>query len=360
MKKVIYTIVIVGAILGLFWYASAGNKITEKTEVAAFAFDANLQLAVDEEVEVKIEVKDGEDIAKMDVFYDDTLLHTWKAPKENISFKLNGKIRGVGAKRLDLISTLKDGTTQTDNRMVRVVSDITPSNLVAEIVNTYPHNTGSFTQGLEFYNGKLFESTGLNGKSKVFEVNPTTGIENEEMSMALDATHFGEGITIMNDIIYQITWQNQKCITYDLSDKIVPKGEFSYKGEGWGMCNDGTSLIMSNGTERLVFRNPETFMVERTIEVYNNFGPIIALNELEFIDGLIYANVWMTEKIMVIDPATGKVLQEIDGADLRAKGQGPDQEVMNGIAYDATTGKTYVTGKNWAALFEVNFIKKEL
>lgn len=357
MKKLIYAIVIIGVSLGLFYLASKGRDLPEKIELAQFTFDANLQIAVDEEVDVEIEVL-AEEIEKMDVIYDDTLLYSWSSPKKNKSFKLNGALRGVGAKRLDLISTLKDGTTQTDNRMVRVVSDITPIKLVAEIVETHPHSTSSFTQGLEFYNGKMYESTGLNGKSKVFQVDPLSGKANEDMSMALDATHFGEGITILNDIIYQITWQNQKCITYDLKDQIIPKGEFAYKGEGWGMCNDGTSLIMSNGTERLVFRNPETFMVEKTIEVYNNYGPIIALNELEYIDGLIYANVWMTENIMVIDPATGKVLQEIEASELKAKGQGPDQEVMNGIAHDSATGKNYVTGKNWAALFEVKFVKK--
>ena len=359
MKKLIYAILIIGASITLFWFASDREEISDTVELATFSFDENLQIAADEEVSVAIEVL-SEDISKVDVFYDDTLLQSWSAPKENLSFKLNGNLRGVGAKRLDLISTHKDGTSYTDNRMVRVVSDIIPIKLEAEIVKPYPHNTESFTQGLEFYKGKLYESTGLHGKSKVFEVDPLTGKENEEVSMALDATHFGEGITILNDVIYQITWQNQKCITYDLNDKIVPRGEFSYKGEGWGLCNDGKSIIMSNGTERLAFRNPETFLVERTIEVYNNFGPIIALNELEFIDGMIYANVWMQEKIMVIDPATGKVLQEIDAAELRAKGQGPDQEVMNGIAYNPETQKTYVTGKNWAALFEVNFVNKAI
>lgn len=358
MKKIITIVVIVGAVIGLFYFASNSRENPVADEMPAeFEFEANLQLAINEEVDVKVNITSDE-IDKINVIFDDTVLVEWKSPAGSKSFKLDGGLRGLGAKKLDLISYLKDGSKKTDTRMVRVVSDIIPKEYEIKIVKTLPHNSNSFTQGLEFHKGKLYESTGLNGKSAVFEVDLTTGKKNEAVSFGLDATHFGEGISILNDVVYQLTWQNQKCLTYDLNDSLTPKGEFAYNGEGWGLCNDGYNLIMSNGTEQLQFRNPETFIVERTIEVYNNNGPIIALNELEYINGLIYANVWMQNKVVVIDPATGKVLKELDGTKLRDNGQGPDQEVMNGIAYNPETGKTYMTGKNWIALFEVEFVEK--
>ena len=358
MKKIIYIVVIVAAVLGLFYMASMGkdDPIVAEKIPAEFAFESNLQLAVDETVDVEVNLN-SEDIQKTNVIFDDTVLVSWDNPTGSKSFKLDGSLRGLGAKKLDLVSVLKDGKKKTDSRMVRVVSDVVPTQMKAQIVKTYPHNNTSFTQGLEFYNGKLFEGTGQYGQSKVFEVELSSGKQSEERIFGLDATHFGEGITILNDVVYQLTWQNQKCLTYDLGDVITPKSEFAYNGEGWGLCNDGTSLIMSNGTERIQFRNPETFLVEKTIEVYNNNGPVIALNELEFINGFIYANVWMQNKVVVIDPESGKVLQEIDGSILKEKGQGADQEVMNGIAYNPETKKTYMTGKNWIALFEVEFVE---
>ena len=136
-------------------------------------------------------------------------------------------------------------------------------------------------------------------------------------------------------------------------------GEFSYSGEGWGLCNDGQSIIMSDGSERIVFRDPKSFTTERTIEVYNNEGPIINLNELEYIDGRIYANVWMTNMIVVIDPLTGQVLEEIDATNFVIQNRGAG-ESLNGIANDKTTGKTYLTGKYWKGLFEVEFVEPSI
>lgn len=357
MKKIVAILIVLVAIVIIVVVSMKGNDPIETfDDPANFTFEQNLQIRSDEEVEVFIAVN-VDDVAKMEVRFNDSVVATFVKPKKEASFLLQGTDL-VGAKQLSLVTTLNDGSEYSDDRLVRVLSDIKPIKLKAEIVKQYPHDINSFTQGLEFYNGKLYESTGLNGQSAVFEVDLASGNINNAMKMGLDATHFGEGITILNDVIYQLTWQNQKCITYDLGTSIVPKSEFSYNGEGWGACNDGKSIIMSNGTERLVFRNPETFMVERTIEVYNHVGPQIALNELEYIDGLIYANVWMTNRIVAIDPATGKILQEIDAKDLLVKGQGPSQDVLNGIAHNPQDKKTYLTGKKWLALFEVKFVKR--
>jgi glutamine cyclotransferase len=168
----------------------------------------------------------------------------------------------------------------------------------------------------------------------------------------LDATYFGEGITILGDKLYQLTWQNQKCFVYDKKTMQVT-GDFSYQGEGWGMCNDGKSIITSDGTEYLYFRNPKNFQIDHYIQVYDNIGPRTNLNELEYIDGKIYANVYTTSTLVVIDPNTGKVLEEIDASELVTKGKNGG-DVLNGIAYNRLNKKLYLTGKYWSLTFEVS------
>lgn len=360
MKKYVIAILIVlvaGAMIVVpLVQNNAQTEVTEDEFPAQFTFKENLQTVYGNTIKIEAEILSKE-VKLIKVVYDDTVLLEKANPSGRIVFDFDGTYRGVGAKSLNLEVTLKDGSEFVDNRIVRVLSDIKPEQLETEIVATYPHMTTSFTQGLEFYKGELFESTGQYGQSFVAQVDLQSGTVSDNRKMGLDATYFGEGITIFNDVIYQLTWQKQKCITYDLSDKIVPKSEFPYTGEGWGITNDGNQLIMSNGSEQLTFRNPKTFLVERSIEVYDNKGPRLALNELEYIDGKIYANVWQSAEVLVIDPATGRVLQVIDGRKLLI-GQGADREVMNGIAVNRETGKIYMTGKNWKSLFEVRFVKR--
>jgi glutamine cyclotransferase len=358
MKKyiVVGLIVLVGAVLLLRpLFGTDEIAAGEGDELPAiFTFQENLATVGDETAPLEIEIVS--EVAKLELFYNDSLLKTWNDPKETVQFTLEAGAFGVGTRTLNLLSTLKDGSSFVDNRMVRVLSDIIPVKKVAKIVGEHPHEMTSFTQGLEFYKGKLYEGTGDpgdQGKTVVAEVDLATG--KHLKSIGLQAGYFGEGVTILNDTLYQLTWKNNKCYYYDVNT-LQLLGEFNYKGEGWGLCNDGTSLIMSDGTERIVFRNPSTFAIERTIEVYNNEGPINYLNELEYIEGKIYANVWTTASLAVIDPASGKVLEQINAKELFEKGRGYG-EVMNGIAHNAQTGKTYMTGKNWIKLFEVQFVE---
>ncbi|MDP2685910.1 MAG: glutaminyl-peptide cyclotransferase, partial [Aequorivita sp.] len=175
----------------------------------------------------------------------------------------------------------------------------------------------------------------------------------------LQAGYFGEGITILNNTLYQLTYKNGKCYTYDIANDFQLKNEFNYVGEGWGLCNDGKSLIMSNGSERIVYRNPQTFAIERTLEVYDNRGPIVNLNELEYIDGKIYANVYQQGSIAIIDPTNGAVEGVIDLTDLKDKvTQHPGLDVLNGIAYNGEPNILYITGKNWDKLFKIEIIQK--
>jgi glutamine cyclotransferase len=320
---------------------------------AMFSFKENLATKGDEVVTLKIAVNSSE-IKQLELIYNDSVIAMWDQPKAAISYSFKAGELGVGTRSLILHSLLKDGSTFDDERMVRVLSEIVPEKWTIEKIAAFPHNSTSFTQGLEFNKGELFESTGQRGQSIIAKVNLKSGAI--EQKMGLDGTYFGEGITVFKDKIYQLTWQEQKCFVYNKKTFQVEK-DIPYNGEGWGLCNNGTSLIMSNGSERIVFRNPITFEIERTIEVYNNEGPIANLNELEYVDDLIYANVWMTNFIVVIDPNNGKVLAQVDATSIVSEGKGTTGDVLNGIAYNPATSKWYLTGKNWAKLFEVKFKK---
>lgn len=221
-----------------------------------------------------------------------------------------------------------------------------------EVVNAWPHDPRAFTQGLIYLKGILLESTGLNGRSSLRKVDLETGLVREEVS--IPAEYFAEGMTVLGDKVYQLTWQSQVGFVYDLAT-FAPKQEFPYTGEGWGLTTDGASLIMSDGTHVLRFLDPVTFKVTKTIEVLDHSGkPQRMLNELEYIRGEIFANVWQTPYVVRIDPASGKLVGVIDFSNLLpAQDRGPETDVLNGIAYDASGDRIFVTGKNWPKLFEI-------
>ena len=219
------------------------------------------------------------------------------------------------------------------------------------IINTYPHDKEAFTQGLVFNNGSIYESTGLYGKSSLRKVNLKTG-EVEKIHKLSDH-HFGEGITILDDKIYQLTWRSKTGIVYEL-DSFEVVGFFNYPFEGWGITNDQKNLILSNGTPNIYFYDPETFKQVRKIKVTDKGEPVSLINELEYIDGKIYANILSSNKIISIDPQTGKVIDWYDLSDLLLKAQGDNKiDVLNGIAYDRQSGRIFVTGKLWPKLFEI-------
>jgi glutaminyl-peptide cyclotransferase len=220
-----------------------------------------------------------------------------------------------------------------------------------EVVNTFPHDRNAFTQGLEFQDGKLLESTGEEDHSSLRRVVLETG----QIEQKVDVPHpyFAEGITLLNGKIYQLTWQHQIGFIYD-ANTFEKKGEFKYEGEAWGLTNDGTSLIMSDGTNRLKFLDPDNFSVKRVIVVMAGKVPIDSLNELEYVQGQIYANIWHDNRMAIIDPQTGRVTGAVDLTGLLRPDEVSDEEaVLNGIAYDATSQRLFVTGKLWPKLFEI-------
>jgi glutamine cyclotransferase len=220
------------------------------------------------------------------------------------------------------------------------------------IINTYPHDPGAFTQGLLFSDGRLYESTGLYGQSTLREVDLTTG--RILQSYALPPAYFGEGITLFRDEIIQLTWQSGRGFVYD-RDNLALRRQFSLAGEGWGLTHDGQRLILSDGSATLRFLDPDTFAPLGRLQVYDEHGPVRRLNELEYIAGEIYANVWQTDHIARIDPTSGQVTGWIDLAGLLGP-TGEPVDVLNGIAYDPATGHLFVTGKLWPRLFKIELI----
>lgn len=226
-----------------------------------------------------------------------------------------------------------------------------------EIVNTYPHDPGAFCQGLEIVDGKLYEGTGQYGKSTLRKVNLETGKVLQQVS--LDRRLFGEGITIRDQRIYQLTWRSGLGIVYD-QETFKELGRFRIRGEGWGLTHDGKNLILSNGSPTLQFLDPKTFRVVRRINVRDRGSWVRNLNELEFVDGVILANVWTTNRIAWISPETGDVTAWIDLTGLApAQVRYDTDAVLNGIAYDSKSKRLFVTGKNWPNLFEIRLVKRQ-
>ena len=244
----------------------------------------------------------------------------------------------------------EDKTAGTDAAGVKLIS--------WDIVKEYPHDPKAFTEGLEFKDGFLYESTGEYGQSDVRKTDLLTGKVITQQKM--DAKYFGEGLTIMNGKMYQLTYREGKGFVYD-PKTLKPSGSFGFSTpEGWGMTNNGTQMIFDEGSNILHFIEPGTFKEVKQLKVTDEYGPVNALNELEMIKGFIYANIWQQDVIVKIDTATGRVVARADLSTLRQRGGIPAlseqrgaPEVLNGIAYDAATNRIFITGKNWPKIFEV-------
>ncbi len=219
----------------------------------------------------------------------------------------------------------------------------------------YPHDPNAFTQGLAIAGGQLYEGTGLYGQSTIRKVDLATG--RVEKQRPINATYFGEGIAILGDHLYELTWQHGIGIVYDLAT-FSQQRTFQYTGEGWGLTQDGKQLILSDGSAKLRFLDPQTFAVVREIEVRDHGQPVTKLNELEYVDGEIWSNVWYDDRIARISPATGEVLGWIDLAALYPKSARSSEAVLNGIAYDAAAKRLFVTGKNWPQLYEIEIVRR--
>ena len=224
-----------------------------------------------------------------------------------------------------------------------------------QVVNTYPHDREAFTQGLEYRNGFLYEGTGLHGRSTLRKVKLETGVVLQKLS--LPAHFFGEGISVLGDRIVQLTWQSETGFVWGLQDFKLQR-QFSYRGEGWGLTTDGRHLYFSDGTNEIRVLDGQTLAETRRIRVLENGRPLKDLNELEWVEGEILANVWQTDRIVKINPLTGRVTGSIDLTGILPAPERAGTDVLNGIAYDAAGKRLFVTGKLWPKLFHIRLVKK--
>lgn len=262
----------------------------------------------------------------------------------------------LGEKRIKA-KIFYDSKFEVALKKVIVVNAVPPKLYTYEIVNTYPHDITSYTQGLEFYKGGLYESTGQYGESKLRKLDYKKGTVLKTVN--LNSAYFGEGLSVLNDKIYQLTWKEGRGLVYDLKNfEQIETFNYGQSKEGWGLCNDGEKFYKSDGTENLWILNPTTLAEERYIQAYTNKGKLTNLNELEWVDGKIYANRYQKNGVAIINPKNGAIEAVIDFKALKnkvTKHQGLD--VLNGMAYNPETQTLFLTGKRWDKLFEVKIIK---
>ncbi|HNQ26967.1 MAG TPA: glutaminyl-peptide cyclotransferase [Aquaticitalea sp.] len=304
------------------------------------------------------------DAEKNTVHYGSSIRLSLKNPKKldvtSVTYYFNGK---EVTESFEVLSKLGEQTVTATVNYGDVSEEITAKIIVLnneppkiysyKIINEYPHDIKSYTQGLEFHNGELYESTGQYGESKLRKVDYKTG----EVLKNIDLTnqYFGEGLTILGDKLYQLTWRENTGFIYDVNT-FEKTGSFKYgkSKEGWGLCNDGTSLYKSDGTDKIWTLDTNDFTEKDHIQVYTNNGKIPSLNELEWIDGKIFANIYQRNGVVIINPKSGAVEGVIDFSPLKEKvTQHRELDVLNGIAYNPNTKTIFVTGKDWDKLFEV-------
>ncbi|MDP2088867.1 MAG: glutaminyl-peptide cyclotransferase [Flavobacteriaceae bacterium] len=311
------------------------------------------KIQINQELTLKVEEKNNKTIDSLQFYINQEKIST----SQNLTSTIDIKNYRLGKHALKAI-VFYEGKSKEITKEIYFLADTEPEIYEYEIINTYPHDKNSYTQGLEFYNGFLYESSGQYGKSSLRKVKLETGEVLQRIN--LDQKYFGEGLTIFNQKIYQLTWKEGVGFIYDLENFTLEKN-FPYQKsvEGWGLTHDENHLIKTDGTERIWFLNPENQKEEYFIEAYTNKRKVEQLNELEYINGKIYANIYQQNSILIVDPKNGKVegVANLNGLKNLVE-QHADLDVLNGIAYDKKTDRLFVTGKNWSKLFEIKLKKK--
>ncbi len=305
-------------------------------------------------INISVKLKDGE-LKETKIYVDSVLVTSSKGAEFTYCLK---KFENLGKHTVKAEAVKTDGVEGIYFKPFEVLSDITHEKFDYQIIKSLPHNEAFFTEGLEIHNGFLYESTGENGKSAIYKTNLNTG--KTIQSVKLGDQYFGEGITIFNNRIFQLTYKTKVGFVYELETMALVDSFHFESTEGWGMTHDEQNLIMSDGTNILTYIDPKTFKTVKKIQVCDDKNPVLYINELEYSDGYIYANVWTTNLIIKIDSKTGKVVSKInlDGI-LTMSDPNKQVDVLNGIAIDPVTKKMYVTGKLYPKLFEIKPVRKE-
>lgn len=351
----LYTIFIVTALF-ISSFSCSNNSNRSRKPVVQIKIESvhkKISFGDDLNISLSVKLKDGE-LKETKLFVDSVLITSGQATELSYTLK---KFKQIGKHTLKAVAVKSDGVEGVYYKTFEVLSDLVPEQLGYELVQSFPHNETFFTEGLEINNGFLYESTGENGKSAIYKTNLKTGKILQSVKLA--DRYFGEGITIFNNRIFQLTYKTKVGFVYERETMALIDSFRFESTEGWGLTHDSQHLIMSDGTNVLTYINPTNYKSVKKLQVYDDKNQVVYLNELEYSDGYIYANVWTTNLIVKIDPNTGKVLSKIDLYGILTM-VNPDKQVdvLNGIAIDPVTKKMYVTGKLYPKLFEIKPVKK--
>lgn len=333
---------------------SSSNSRSPVTSIQLDPKKKSFKLGEEFRINLQTKLKDGA-LAKIELSVDGKIVRT----SQNLtnSYILKTTDFGVGKHIVKASATKTDNISGDNYEEIFILSDTKPVKYSYQIMAEYSHNMNFFTQGLEFHDNMLYEGTGQEGTSAIYRHDLKAG--KTQTIYKLENKYFAEGITILNNKIYQLTYKNKIGFVYDLtSSKLLNTWKYN-STEGWGLTNDGRSLIMSDGTEKIYFINPETYREEKIIQVCNEHNLVKNINELEYIKGDIWANIWQSDMIVIIDAKTGKIKGEINLSGLSGTIlQNPKEpiDVLNGIAWNSSSDKIYVTGKLWPKIFEIKLI----
>ncbi len=304
-----------------------------------------------EKIQFRLAFDSTQHFNTLELYIDEKKIHATDGKIENYTISTDSLL--VGSHTFSCKIKKEGQYVDVDNCNFILLSDIVPEEGNFFIKRTFPHDTHAYTQGLQYENGKLYEGTGMNGESMLKEISPRNGSTIREIGIPEE--YFGEGITIVGNKIVQLTWRTNIGFVYEKST-FKKLREFNYPTEGWGLTFDGTHLIMTDGSENMYFMDTANYTVLKKIQVYDNNGPIEKLNELEYVDGYVYANIYTTDFIVKIDPRTGKVIKRWEFPDMLEESDITEQtDVLNGIAYNKDTKRFYITGKYWPKMFEIAF-----
>jgi len=330
--------------------------LTSCSDIYKFTLDVPKKTTLNEKITITLKEENDKVVDNVQFFVNGKEIAT-----NGNSISLNTKDFGVGKHQVAALA-FYPGKTKKTNNSFEVFALNKPILYSYDIVNTYPHDTKAYTQGLEYYNGFLYETTGHYGESTLRKVEINTGKVLQKID--LDKQYFGEGMTIFNNKIYWLTWKAKKGFIYNL-ETFKQEGEFNYNNskEGWGLTHNNSEFIKSDGSNKIWFLNPESQKEMRSIQSYTNKVSLTSLNELEWINGKIYANYWQKPLIAIINPDNGSVEGIINLTNLvkemeKTQKLEEQDDVLNGIAFDKENNRLFVTGKNWGKLFEIELIKK--
>ncbi|PID91054.1 MAG: glutamine cyclotransferase [Bacteroidetes bacterium] len=342
--------------------ANKHSKVPEKAVQRLSVLESparGLELAVNEAVPVVLSWPDSLRVDSAQLFLGGVkqLVLEPSGDEHALSASLNTEGAALGRISMRVKLFFSNGNSENHSCSLTLLSDRAPLNYGYELVRSFPHDAAAYTQGLQYLNGMLYEGTGNYGSSSLRLVDLESGEARKLRD--LDPSLFGEGICVLGEHIYQLTYKSQVCFIYDKNSFEEIRKVYYKNKEGWGLCHNGEELIMSDGSNVLYFLDPQMFTINRQIEVYDDKGRADKLNELEYIDGKIWANRYYTDEIVIIDPESGRLEGRVNlKGILKASDRKPGTDVLNGIAWDEAGGRIFVTGKYWPKLFEIRIKEK--